>query len=262
MTAIRGGAGIGDALYVAALARHLLATGRGPLEVCTSYPDIFRQLPVRTAAFRRDRIDILAHYSQRKGYLTTTQWQDICITAGVAEPVELGLDWRVSSTTLVGRLRELAAGRPVVLVQLPRAPMGRTDGFGIELLPDCRVIQRAIDMLRGHALLVQIGAGRPLFHFSGIDVDLVDQTTITELVDLGRSADALLGYVSFIVPLAEVFDRPALLVWARRSLRCPVSYIRHITPAKILHKETSSHVVDDCRAADLEAACARLLLRA
>lgn len=258
MNAIRGGSGLGDSIYVAAVVRHLLARGHGPLEVCSDYPDVFRQLPVTVSPFRRDRIRYLAHYSARKA-LDTKQWQDICITAGLERDAELRLDWKVGSAHLIAQLRELAAGRPIVLVQLPRAPMGRVDGFGMELLPDCRVLQGAIDALQGRALVVQIGAGPALFDFTGIDVDLAGATTVTELLDLACAADALLGYVSFLVPLAEVFDKRALLVWSRRGLRSRTSYVRQITPAKVLSKATSRHVVDDCTAAELREAVDALL---
>lgn len=259
MKAIRGGAGLGDSIYMAAVVRHLVATGRGDLEVCSNYPEVFSQLPVKVSPFRKARIDVLAHYSARKNQ-PTTQWQDICFTAGLREPVALKLDWQVREAgALIASLRAQASGRPMVLVQLPRAPMGRTDGFGMELLPDCRVIQRSIEVLGGRALLVQIGSGRPLFEFKGVDVDLRGITSVAQLLDLATAADAFLGYVSFIVPLAEVFDKRALLVWSRRGLRSGVNYVRQITPAKVLHKASSRYVLDDCKADELEAAVEALL---
>jgi ADP-heptose:LPS heptosyltransferase len=130
-------------------------------------------------------------------------------------------------------------------VQLPRTPMGRTDGFGKELLPDCRVIQRLIDGLRGKALVVQVGSGDPLFRFTGIDVDLANKTTVAELVDVALAANGFLGYVSFIVPLAESLGKPALLVWSSAGLKARQPYVRQITPRKVLHCKTSRHVMDD-----------------
>lgn len=246
MPAIRGGAGLGDSLYVAALCRHLLTHGRGPLEVCTSYPGLFAQLRVRTVEFRKTNIDILAHYSRRKNY-PTTQWQDICTEAGESDSVPLHLDWERNPSPLCDELLERAAGRPIVLVQMPRAPMGRTDGFGHELLPDCSKIQHAINALRDRALLVQIGHGRPLFRFQGLDVDLAGRTTQSGLLDVATIAHGVLGYVSYIVPLAEVFGKRGLLVWSRRGLKSSTPYIRQITPAKIIHhKDHLQYAHDDC----------------
>ena len=241
MKAIRGGAGLGDALYTQAVARHLVLKGER-LRVHTYWPDVFRYLPVETAPFTRAGIDILAHYSLRKGVVGTDQFQDVCITAGIREPVELRLDWTATSDL---PKRMLDHGKPIVCVQLPRAPMGRTDGFGKELLPDCRVIQRLIDGLQGRALVVQIGSGTPLFQFKGIDVDLANKTTVCELIDLATVTHGFLGYVSFIVPLAESLDKKALLVWSRKGTKAGHEYVRRITPQKILHKPSSRYVFDD-----------------
>lgn len=243
MKSIRGGMGLGDALYVQAIARHLVKRGQR-LKVCTAWPDVFLPLGDRVAIapFTRLGIDFLAHYSARKRYSETKQFEDCCITAGIHEPVDLRLDW-VPTSEVGERLK--GAGRPVVCVQLPRSPMGRKDGFGAELLPDCRVIQRLIDRLKGRAQIVQIGAGEPLFRFKGIDVDLANRTTVREMVDVAVAADGFLGYVSFVVPLAESLGKPAMLVWSRRGLKSGTQYIRQITPEKILFKATSRHVVDD-----------------
>lgn len=252
MRSIRGGMGIGDAIYLAAVVRHLVAQGER-LEVCTSWPEVFAaySASIKLSPFRRNPIDVLAHYSRRRNW-RTRQFEDVCIQAGISGPVDLRLDWAVTDSALTERL--LAHGRPIVCVQLPRAPMGRTDGIGHELLPDCRRIQQVIDRLRGHALLVQVGAGRPLYKFSGIDVDLRDETTIAQLLDVASVSSGMLGYVSFMVPMAEALLKPALFVWSRRGLRSSTGFIRQITPAKILERASSRHVVDNCAPHELQAA--------
>lgn len=247
--------GIGDAIYLAAVVRHLVAAGQR-LEVCTSWPEIFAAYAgsIVLSPFRRSPIDILAHYSRRRNW-RTRQFEDVCIQAGIPGPVDLRLDWTVTDQALVDRLR--AAGRPIVCVQLPRSPMGRTDGIGHELLPDCRRIQEVIDQLRGRVLFVQVGAGRPLFNFRGIDVDLRDETSVSQLVDVVSASAGALGYVSNIVPLAEALLKPALLVWSRRGLRSSTGFVRQITPQKILERASSLHVVDNCATDELSAVTKR-----
>ncbi len=247
MKSIRGGMGLGDALYLQSLVGHLLEIHpRESFEVCTKWLEVFAPLGdrVRLAPFRRERIDLLAHYSRRKGQ-PTRQWQDICIEAGAPRDLELRLTWRRTDEDLVGRVREQAGGRPIVLVQLPRAPMGRTDAFGHEILPDCRMIQRQIDALEGRVFLVLVGSGAPLFRFRGIDLDLTERTTVSQLLDLGQACDGMLGYCSFFVPLAEGFAKPALFAWSARGLRAPVVFIRTIRPEKILERASSQWFVDE-----------------
>ena len=254
---IRSGKGLGDSLYLQGVARHLVENG-ARLEVCTSWPDVFRPLAgkVKISPFRRDRVDRVAHYVSRKRVPDTDQFTDCCISAGVMEKVEFRLDWQLVNPAWVDRLLR----RPVILVQLPRAPMDRRDGYGMELLPDCGTIQRAIDALRARdAFIVQIGRGASLYSFHGIDLDLANATSVADAIDLAWLCDGVLGYCSFIAPLAECLSKPALLVWSRRGLRSSNEFIRQIVPAKIFNKPTSRALMDDCTSEELEKAVNALL---
>jgi hypothetical protein len=262
VTSVRGGAGLGDALYVQAIARHMVGRGMCDVEVCTEWPDVFRPLgdKVKLSPFRRRPITHLAHYSLRRGITGTSQFEDCCIQARVAGPVDLRIDWTPVNAALVSRLR--SCGRPVVLVQMPRTPFDRTDGFGAEFLPDVAMIQRAIDKLRDKAFLVQIGKGRPerfdgkrlvaFAGYGGIDLDLANTTSVADVIDAAFAADAFLGQCSFMVPLAESFAKPALFVWSRRGLNSPHQVIRQMAPAKVLHrKDKCRAVIDDCSDSEL-----------
>jgi hypothetical protein len=235
--------GLGDALYVQSVARHLIEKGES-LRVHSAWPDVFRPLGDRAKVvpFSRAGVQIVAHYPSRKRFTQTTQFEDCCLTAGIKERVDLRLDWDPLNLALVDYLR---SKRRVLCVQLPRAPMGRKDGFGAELLPDCSVIQTIIDRLQDRFFIVQIGSGKSLHEFRGVDLDLANQTSVTDLIDVATAADAFLGYVSFLVPLAESLNKPAMLVWSRRGLRSGQPYISSITPKKILHKPSSRYVMDD-----------------
>lgn len=252
LRSIRAGRGLGDSLYLQGVVRHFVEKGER-LEVCSDWPDIFRHYgdKVQVVPFRRINVNLCAHYSLRKQQ-PTNQWQDCCIQAGINESIDLRLDWTPGPSLLPPR------SKPVLCVALPRQPMGRADGFGRELLPDCRVIQRCIDQLRERYLIVQIGAGEPLYRFRNIDVDLANQTTVAQLIDVASEADAFLGYCSWLVPLAEGFNKPALFVWSRKGLNARHPYVRQITPRKILSCSTSRFVIDD-QSSDAIGAVAALL---
>lgn len=256
MIAIRGGSGLGDALYVQAVARHFVSQGHR-VEACVhdKWAPVFRALgdKVTVSPFRRERIDVLAHYSTRRRIRETDQFEDCCITAGVGKGVELRLDWEAVPGPLLEKLK--AYRRPIVLLQLPRLPMDRRDGYGDELLPEFCVLQRAIGYLRQRGVvIVQVGAGAPLHRFDGIDVDLANATSVTELIDVASIADACLGYVSFLVPLSESLSKPALFVWSRRGLRSKNEIIAWLTPAKVLHGPLARAMTDDCSEQELSGA--------
>lgn len=259
LTTIRGGRGIGDALYLQSIVRHLTENGRR-LQVCTDWPDIFRPLgeTVSLQPFRRSDVEMVSHYTTRKTVGGTDQFQDCCINAGVLVAVDLRLDWKTVNPSVLCEIRN-PQQLPIVVVQMPREPFGRSDGYGLDLLPDFRRIQDAIEVLSGRALLIQVGAGKPLFKFEGIDLDLSNRTSVCDLLDIASLASGFLGYCSFIVPLAESFSKPALLVWSRRGLQSRNEYIRTITTKKILHRASSRAVVDDCTDTEMVQAVDALL---
>jgi hypothetical protein len=225
---------------------------------------VFRTLApaVSASPFRRERIDRIAHYSMRRDKDGTTQFQDCCIQAGINEPVDLQINWNTTNRDLEQYIWAKAGKRPIICVQLPRAPFNRKDGFGAEFLPDCSVIQRAIDRIKDRAFLIQIGAGEALYKFDGIELDLTNKTSVCELIDVGSMADGFLGYCSFIVPLSESFDTPSLLVWSRRGLSSPQPVVRRMTPQKILHKKSSRYVIDNCSEKELAQAADAFLEQA
>lgn len=250
MRSIRAGMGLGDSLYLQGVVRNLVAKGER-LEVCSQWPDVFRNHgdKVRVVPFRRNNVSICAHYSMRKGRAETNQWQDCCIQAGIPMNSPFRLDWMP--------VREMES-KPFICVSLPRAPMDRKDGVGMSLLPDFQTMQAAIDRLRERYRIVQIGAGRSLHTFRGIDEDLSNKTSVGELIDVAAHASGFLGYCSFIVPLAESLGKKALIVWARRGLSDRHLYVRQIAPKKILSQPTSSWIMDDATEEQLNAACAFL----
>lgn len=244
MRSIRSGRGLGDSIYLQSVVRHMVQDGAG-MEVCSDWPDVFAPLGdrARVVPFRRNGVTFSAHYVTGKARDGTTQFQDCCLAAGIAERVELCLDWPEPHGELIDHIR--APGRPVLVVGLPRHPMGREDGYGLGLLPDPRMTQRIIDELRHVATVVQVGAGQPLHRFSGVDVDLSNRTTVRELIDVVAACDGVLGYCSFLLPLAESLDKPALFVWARQGLGSANEFIRTVTPRKLLHKSSSMWIMDD-----------------
>jgi hypothetical protein len=242
-TVIRGGGGLGDSLYVQAIVRHLLKQGRDDLIVGTNYPEVFSQLDVETRPLIKAIGKIVAHYTSRKGVPGTSQFEDCCIRAGIEGPVELVLDWKPVNKVLISKLK--SHGRPILLVSMPRSPMGRDDGFAHELMPKKEAYQAVLDMLKPHFLLVQVGSGKAMFNLQGIDVDLADKTTVSDLIDIASVSDGLFGTCSFLIPLAESLDKPGLFLWSRRGLNSKNVFIRTITPEKVLHKHTSLAVIDD-----------------
>lgn len=238
MVRIRAGSGLGDAIYLRCVAQALLATGRD-LEVACAYHEVFHGLPVRMDNFSRERIDIIAHYTSRKQAPGTSQFQDMCIAAGLPPTVPLAIAWSLLNEELVRMVLAAAEGRRVVLVHGGRTPMGRTDGFGAELLPTAEAMAMALGLLPSNMFLVQVGKGPQLYPLE-CHLDLRDKTSVKDLFDLMSISYGAVAQCSFIIPLAESLSKPLLVVWSTKGLAARDPFVSSVRPEKILHNKSST----------------------
>ncbi len=245
---IRAGAGLGDSIYLRVIAEYFKAQGED-VTVCSDYPDVFIGAGVAIDKFGRQNIDRLCHYTVGKTNPNTTQFRDMLDSAGIKDSVDLCFEWKVQNEGLRYELETRSDGRPIILVHGGRLPMNRKDGFGRSIMPDERGFAVVFEHLvsKHNAFLVRIGRGPEEYDMAAYcHYDLNDRTTIPDLYDLANMCDGVVAQCSYAVPLAEVFDRPLLAVWARAGLHPGEHmYVRQITPAKILEKSTSRYVMDD-----------------
>ena len=201
MRAIRSASGLGDSVYLRAIADHLAAEGE-EITALSNYPEIFEGSPCRVEPFRRENVQIVAHYVAGKANPSTTQWEDVCLAAGVAHPVPFAFDWPIQNDDLIDGVRERAEGLPVVLVQGGRTPMGRTDGFGKELLPDRQAFEAAIDAIRHDQNGYSSNRGLdPLIAALAVLPDGQGSLTYAEVLRMGASdIDALGECVTAVLP--------------------------------------------------------------
>lgn len=241
MERIRGGRGLGDALYLRPIAEHFIRSGTS-VSVLSDYGDVFIGSGAGVEPFSRTNgASIVAHYVQGKENPDTTQWQDVCKSARVGVlPLRFG--WTVRNTELVEDLKAKAAGRPLVIVHGGREPMDRKDGFGLELLPTKAAFDAALEAL-GDCYTVQIGKATQIYPLP-VDVDLNGSTSVSDLLDIASICDGIVAQCSFAVPLAEVFDKPLLAIWSARAQRSPTPFIRATTPKKVLSGPRDSYVID------------------
>lgn len=246
---IRSGSGVGDNIYLHSVVRHLAKQNpQIHYSVRTRFPELFCQLPknVSTEEFSKVRCDIVSHYSTRKRIKDTDQYQDMLITAGLPKESEFATDWQVMNKGFTDGVLKASGGKPIVIVNQPRAPMGRRDGFGLEILPDSDVFDYTalqVKELLG-AYLVQIGGKEAdaMHECPHIDLSLVGKTSLKGIMDLGRIASAGFGQCSQIIPLMEIFDKPVMIAWGHRVAQSKEEYVRTILPEKILHGKKSSWV--------------------
>lgn len=243
MLRIRGGSGLGDSLYIRPVADFFVRQGEQVM-VLTDHPDVFIGSGVSSIQrHRKTDYDILAHYTAGKSNPHTNQWQDVCARAGVGD-LPLSFKWKVRCKMLVDDLLAMAKGKPLILLNGGRYPMNRTDGFANEMLPDRAAFDALLEGLQRDCFVVEVGQGVELYPLTA-DVDLVGRTSVSDVLDIASVCDAMVGQCSFMIPLAECFDKPLMVVWAARGLESKELYIRQCTPQKILSKKTSRFMFDN-----------------
>lgn len=241
MNVVRGGSGLGDSLYVRAVAEHLVREGK-EVTVKSNFPGVFAGLRVQIDPFTRQGADVIAHYSSLRALQGTTQWQDICTTARIPK-IPFVIPWAVVNRPLVKEVKAEAAGRPIVILNGGRPPMGRKDGYGREMLPKSAAFEQVLARLAG-CFIVKVGNDEEVYPLPS-NLDLSGKTSPADLLDMAYISRGLVGQCSFMVPLAEGLDKPMLAVWAAAGLRSPTPFIRFCTPVKVLSKPSSVHVMDD-----------------
>ncbi len=241
MIYLRAGSGLGDSIYLLPIAKYLQDDGM-EITVLSNYPEIFAPAGLRVEPFRRHRVNIVAHYTAGKTNPHTTQFEDMCAAAGLP-PIDFDIFWQdYSESILVKEIIAQAGARRIVLVHGGREPFNRTDGFGIDLMPQQAAFAQVCGAL-ADCFLVGIGRDKP--HYSiPVERDLNGKTSIVDLFNLALISSGIVAQCSFAVPLAEALAVPLLAIWSQRGLDSRTPYVRSITPSKILCKPTSRYVID------------------
>jgi hypothetical protein len=240
---MRGGSGLGDSVYLRPVAEYFVRLGKS-VTVRSDYPDIFIGSGATTEPFCKfPAVDIIAHYHGNRRNQKSTQFADMLKCAGITEDVPLRFTWNIRNHALIDDLTARATGRPVVVVHGGRAPFGRSDGVGAELLPKRESFEAVIAMF-ADCFTVRVGKGKQIYALP-CSYDLSDKTSVSDLLDIVSTCDATVTQCGYPVPMAECFGKPVLAIWASRGLHSVRPIIPSVTPAKILSAPTSHYVVDE-----------------
>lgn len=240
---VSGGGGIGDAIYVKCIADALVNQNPGQKIITyTKYPEIFSQSPGIEARSGRSGDGIKAHYTSRRRFPETSQWEDVKIESGVHD-AEFYMTWTPTAKPIVNK-----NARPLVLVGALRPPMNapnhRLPGV-IDLLPNESSYKALVNAAKEAGYLtVEIGKGERLGD-SGAEINLFNKTTIEQVFDLATEASLIIAPVSFMLVIAEAMKIPAIAMWARAGLKNRNRFISDITPDKIIYNKDSIKVCFD-----------------
>lgn len=224
MMKIRGNSGLGDAVYLYSVAKHLQDNGE-LVEVLSNYPEIYEALGCAVQDYDRAlTVDLDCNYCHKKG-------RDSAQMADISEPVGIDLPIRLSRT------------KPTILVPRWGNPMNNKIDRS-ELIPDRAPVQDFIDL--HDALYIQVGESDQAHSedWDNIDIDLTDRTSVPALMWLYSAVDGVLSTIGNPVAFAEAFDTPLFCVFAQSGFDSNNRFFSTIRPHKVITKETSYYAVD------------------
>lgn len=245
---IRGPSGIGDAIYMNSIVQEF-ARRYDKVLMRTKYPEIFKYCErVEPIKFTKGGADKEFNYGgKRRADQTTTQWQDLLMTAGLPLSVPYKTAWKIHNKDIENEIRQKTKEKKIFVLSVPHTPFDRLDKFGLSLIPNYKKFIPVLSYAKeNNYFIIQIGKGKCLYDFGNlIDLDLKNKTTISGIMDLGMIGDVFLGQCGFILPLAEGYKKAVFIILARKGLNSNTEFLRNITGKKVCSTDKSFWVADD-----------------
>lgn len=230
---VKGPTGFGDAIYTYPIIKYLIDSGEN-VTVLTRHPYVFEDLNCATDPYRDEGYDIDCNYVRRKGDQSTTQFEDMCLEAGI----ETSLKLEIPKPHVFNNTK-----RKICLVQYPYYPMNE-DQLRTELMPDYSIMQQIIADHPDYFYVLMGQQGSFKYHFEGIDMDVVGQTDYKELIELYTMSDMIITQIGYSIALAEALNKRIFVLFSKAGLDSDEYFFRTITPKKVITKPTSSWAHD------------------
>lgn len=251
--AIRGAAGFGDSVYLLPIVEWLAKKYDNPsnVTICSKHPDIFKHLGVTTEPFRRTNINVCATYAHNR-HSPRNQYDDI-LKYGNLPHIEFKIDWKVTNTELLDKIKEEANGRKICVLPSATRPFNNDENKFADVMPDNRVLQILLDRYKEELFIIKVGQGDQLYEYKNIDLDLHGQTSCTDILDIGTIADILLGQPSYLVPIAQIFKKRLFCILSRKMINSKNPTLRMLKPHKykmlktdvVLWDNSDFHQIDE-----------------
>lgn len=246
MIKLDAGKGLGDAIYLRAIVLHLLK-GREPLTVFTTWPDVFLDLPItiRPLSEAEAQKESTRHAST-SGHVRCDEGMDEfkmrCLSAGIREPVELTMRWKVRNSALTKRIKRAAGDRKIFIYQ----PLKATHNHEQELLRPRR--EDFIKLIEAHSDYFRVKLGHPPFvpedSKAPCELDMFGRGFIYDTFDVCTLGDLFFGEPCFIPHAGEAMDRKFIVMFSQRALDSE-NWVRNITPERLFHKKHLATAVYD-----------------
>ncbi len=244
---VSGASGLGDSVYLYAIAKYLIYhQGEPEVVVRTKWPTLFKPLPVKTVnlSITPENVKgqyrvIQCRYWERKGNQETSQWQDSLILANLNE-ADVPFEFDSINT---GKFEIKLKDKKLCLIKNPYVSFKESS----ELSWDINILRRIIKEFKNEYFFVLVGHGNSeqKVEIEGIDLDLINQTSVQDLSFLVKQSDMIITRTGHLVPMAEAQGRRCFVIFSQRGLNSQEKIVRQITPQKVISRPELAYSVVD-----------------
>ena len=253
---LKGASGLGDSIYAYPICKYYAARYE-TVNIMSKYPVLFQGLKnvnvydhkkvnyINTPSGDKIPIDIRFTYCGKKYTAGTSQFQDSCESAGIKESINLSIPWKVKNIALIEYIKDVADGRPICMMAAPYEPFGREDQWGKLLRIDSRILYDIVES-RPDVCFVQIGNKYTLHSIETADIDIINETSVSDLMDIASICDIGLSQVGNLLPMCESQCKKTFIIYSRKAVESDNKFISAIVPEKVTHfKKLNTSIYDD-----------------
>jgi hypothetical protein len=127
--------------------------------------------------------------------------------------------WEWVQSSLCDKVLEQKKDKKLLLFSAAHRPFGRDDGRGDTMIPNWSKFNCLLDYAKANDYyIVQIGRGEVMHKYRQVDYDITNNTSISDIMNLGMVADLGIGQCGFMVPLMEGFKKPYYIILAQKGV--------------------------------------------
>jgi len=240
MLHIRGESGLGDSIYLYSIVKSYLDNVKEPIAVYSNYPEVFEDLKCLVLPFSKntDKDTKIFSYLPNKSNSKTTILEDI--TSSCPYQINFYKEHKIKNHNLITNiLKNKLNNKKICIVRYiePRHNKKRIDNLGC----NPNLINRFISEFKKDYYFVGIGTNN--YYKIKCDMDLMGQTSVSDLFDLVLISDLVIAQVGYTVPLSELLHKNNIAIFPRKW-QTANPFLKTITPKKICGQYTS-YVYDD-----------------
>jgi hypothetical protein len=255
MIGLKGASGLGDSIYAVPIAEYY-SKKHDVVHIMSNYPELFKHI-TNVKCYKHEKLNYIRNgqeripidhrftYCGRKYTAGSSQFEDSYMSIGIKDKLKLELPWIVKNTELIESVIKKADKKAICILSAPYEPFGREDCWGQLLRINPRMMCQIVDEFKDRVFFIQVGNRFALHKIPGVDMDMIGNTSVSDLLDLVKIADIGLSQIGNLLPICEALNTHNMIIFSHQAMISDNKFLAAIKPEKVVHyKRLNRSVVD------------------